>query len=220
MGMCGNEDFTLPKQIIAVEMTFADECRSSTTMQGFALVPIANRAGHGFVIDEWYRERWVCRLRCGASFRAGRLSRATGNVHEGRFIDVEVIGNLISPWLQTLDRQFDRQTCEHLRARCRRRICLRSRKPPKKRCDVARSAHKPASICHTQPSTLSVSRCRRVRRSSRVGQTIQCNAQSLARTSLHSHRSTLESTLPWPSQTHQNRRDHCSRCSSARRGSG
>ena len=46
MGMCGNEDFTLPKQIIAVEMTFADECRSSTTMQGFALVPIANGVGH------------------------------------------------------------------------------------------------------------------------------------------------------------------------------
>ena len=45
MGMCGNEDFTLPKQIIAVEMTFADECRPSTTMQGFALVPIANGAG-------------------------------------------------------------------------------------------------------------------------------------------------------------------------------
>jgi len=44
--MCGNEDFTLPKQILALEGTFADECRSSTTMQDFELVPIANGAGH------------------------------------------------------------------------------------------------------------------------------------------------------------------------------
>lgn len=104
------------------------------------------------------------------------ISRAIGNVHEGRFIDAEVIGNLISPWLTTSDRQLDRQTCRDLRARCRRPICLRSRKPPKKRRDLARSAHKPASICHTQSSTLSESRCRRVRRTSRVGQTIHCSA--------------------------------------------
>ena len=103
MGMCGNEDFTLPKQILALEGTFADECRSSTTMQGFALVPIANRAGHGFVIDEGYRERWVCRLRCRASFRAGRLSRATANVYEGRVIDVEVFGRTINRWVKAPD---------------------------------------------------------------------------------------------------------------------
>ena len=46
MSKCGNEDVTLPEQILAVEKTFADECRSSTTMPGFAVVPIANGAGH------------------------------------------------------------------------------------------------------------------------------------------------------------------------------
>ena len=39
----------------------------------------------------------------GASFRADPCSRATGNVDERIFIDVEVIGILISPWLTTRD---------------------------------------------------------------------------------------------------------------------
>ena len=46
MSIFGNEDVTLPVQILAVEKTCADECRSSTTMKGFALVQIVNRAGH------------------------------------------------------------------------------------------------------------------------------------------------------------------------------
>jgi hypothetical protein len=79
MSTCGNEDFSLPEQIFAIEKTLADECRPSTTKQGFALVPIANGAGHSIVIDERCRERWVLRLRWRASFRAGpfRARQAT-----------------------------------------------------------------------------------------------------------------------------------------------
>lgn len=55
MGKCGNEDLTLPVQIIAVEKTFADERRPSTTKQGFALALIANGPGHELVIDEGCR---------------------------------------------------------------------------------------------------------------------------------------------------------------------
>lgn len=111
-----------------------------------------------------------------ASFRAGPSSRATGNVLEGKFIDVDVIGDLSSPWLTTWDLPLDLQTCEDLHRRCRRRIGSRSRKAPDKWRDLTRSPHKAASICHTEQSTLSKSRCRRVRPTSLVWQTVQCDA--------------------------------------------
>ena len=105
MSICGNEDLTLPKQILAVEKTYADECRSSTTMQGFALVPIANGAGHQVVIDEGCRERWVVAFDAGPALGLAN-SRARWAASTKKVIDVEVIGRPINRWVKASDTQL------------------------------------------------------------------------------------------------------------------